>query len=148
MNRYDAVLSVIETELAKGYEPGKSDCFMLGLRLADALDPGLGLVERYGGSYTTLAGALRVLRRHGFETLRDAFEAHFTSCPPAAAGFGDLVIVAMPARRGRMAEHVGICVGTRFLTKTEAGRSWHGIGEVTAAFRTGPRETAGDDGAC
>ncbi|PLU11878.1 hypothetical protein BMJ30_28640, partial [Sinorhizobium medicae] len=35
------------------------------------------------------------------------------------------------------AEHVGVCLGARFVTKTERGRSDHGLADVIAAFHLG-----------
>lgn len=145
MTRFQIVTAVLDAELAKPYASPESDCFILGLRLADALDPTLGLVEKFGGTYTSLHDAQRVLRRQGFKSLRAAFEAHFEPCAPAAARFGDLVIINIQAGPRRTAEHVGVCLGTRFRTKLETGPAWHTLNEVTAAFRTGPRrpETEG-----
>jgi len=104
-----------------------SDCFFVGCRTADALDPKLLLVEKYVGSYSTLAGAQRALRRRKCKSLAELFARHLTPCAPAQAQLGDLVIINMGD---------GDHVGAQFITKTVSGPSFHGLSECTAAFRT------------
>jgi len=134
-SRFRTVESVLLEELAKPYVYGVADCFMLGCRTADALDPMAGLVDLYQGAYSTLAGAQRALRRRGCKSLAELFARHLDPCAPAEARNGDLAIL----RLADGAEHVAICVGGRFVTKTERGPSWHGVTECIAAFRTGGR---------
>ncbi|WP_048648941.1 DUF6950 family protein [Nitratireductor soli] len=142
MTRFEIATAVIEAELDKAYLPGESDCLFLGLRVADALDPSLGLVERYWRAYTTLAGGHRAMVKAGFKSIEAFLESHLKRCAPAQAQFGDLVILGLPAG-SRRADHVAVCIGTRFATKLETGGSLHMIDEVTAAFRTGaPHEPA------
>lgn len=122
----------LRAELAKLYAYGSADCFLLGCQMADALDMGRGLVSTYGGSYKTLMGAQRALRKRGCKSLVDLFARHMTPCAPAQAALGDLVILDVGG-----AEHVGVCLSsTRFVTKTEAGPAYFGLGSVKAAFRT------------
>lgn len=135
-DRFRIVAETLAREMAKPYGYGwseeASDCFFCGCAVADALDPALGLVERYRGAYSTLAGAQRALLRRGHRSLATLFAEHLTPVAPAMARLGDLAVLSWDG-----AEHVGICLGTRFVAKTERGRVDRGIGDVVAAFRTG-----------
>ncbi|WP_246671795.1 hypothetical protein [Mesorhizobium sp. B2-2-3] len=131
-NRFEIVAETLKAEMAKPYVYGESDCFFLGCRMADALDTTLGLVKKYSGSYTTLAGAQRALRRRKCKSLVQLFARHLEPCAPAEARTGDLVILQVGP-----AEHVGICMATRFVTKTERGRADYDLSACKAAFRLG-----------
>jgi hypothetical protein len=131
-SRFDTVARTLKAELAKPYVYGEADCFFLGCRMADALMPGLDLVAKYSGSYTTLLGAQRALRRRKCTSLVELFARHLEPCAPAEARLGDLVIIHVKG-----AEHVGICLGTRFATKTERGRTDFELADCIAAFRLG-----------
>lgn len=129
--RFEIAQPVIEAELAKPYAYGVADCFMFGCRMADAFDGSRGMVATYGGSYKTLTGAQRALRRRGFTSLVEFFSTHLEQCAPGAAQIGDLAVIQLAD-----GEHVGVCVGLKFITKTERGRSLHDVSAVKAAFRT------------
>lgn len=130
-SRFERAMPVIEAELAKPYRYGTADCFFFGCRIADAM-AGLDLATTYAGTYRTLLGAQRALRKRGHKSLIDLFAAHLQPCAPSQARFGDIVILQLVD-----GEHVGVCVGTRFLTKTEHGRSDHDLSVVKAAFLAG-----------
>ena len=102
MNRFLIVEATLSRELAKPYAYGSADCFFLGLAVADALE-GAVHSSKYAGSYSSLTGAQRALRRRGHKSLVSFFGALFPACAPAAARFGDLVIL----RLSDGAEHVG-----------------------------------------
>ncbi len=130
--RYAVVRALLEAELARPYEYGTADCFLLGCRMADALDPELGIARLYGGAYTTFLGAQRALRKRGFKSLESLFEAHLERCAPARAHPGDLAILGLAD-----GDHVGVCDGNGFVTKTPSGPARFGYGHARAAFRTG-----------
>nr|WP_250811682.1 hypothetical protein [Neorhizobium tomejilense] len=137
MNRFRIVESTLSGELAKPYDYGKperSDCFMMGCAVVDALE-GMALVEKYSGAYRSLAGAQRALRKRGFKSLIDFWIVELGRPPVGAAEarFGDLVILRLMDG----AEHVGVCLGTRFVTKTANGRADHALADVVAAFHIG-----------
>lgn len=134
MNRFRIVEATLERELSTPYAYGRADCFYLGCAMSDALH-GTSLVEKFDGAYRTLPGAQRALRRRGFSSLVDFFAVELGQEPAGAATarFGDLVIL----RLADGAEHVGICLGLRFTTKTEKGRSDHGLSNVIATFYLG-----------
>lgn len=132
-NRFQVVEATLRAELAKPYAYGRSDCFMLGIAMIDALT-GSDLRSIYDGCYSTLSGAQRALRRRGHKTLVTFFAAHLEPVAPATAQIGDVVVIRLSD-----GEHVGICLGVRFVTKTEHGRSSHTLGDCIAAFRVGDR---------
>lgn len=137
MNRFRIVDATLTAELAKPYAygtPEKSDCFMMGLAMVDALE-GTQRAAKYAGAYRTLAGAQRALRRRGHASLVSFFTAELERDPVggASAQLGDLVIL----RLADGAEHVGVCLGARFRTKTPAGRLDCSLADVVAAFRIG-----------
>jgi hypothetical protein len=134
MNRFRTVEALIHAELAKPYAYGEGDCFSLGCALVDALE-GTSLVKKYSKAYRTLAGAQKALRKRGFKSLVDfwAVELGRPSTGAADARFGDLVVL----RLADGAEHVGVCVGSRFITKEPSGRTDHGIADVIACFHIG-----------
>ncbi len=130
MSRFETVQSVLVAELAKPYIYGESDCFFLGCQMADALDPSRGMVGKYRRSYRTLAGAQRALRKRGHKSLTTFFAAHLEPTAPAQAMFGDLAIVVVDG-----GEHVAICLGDRFTSKTASGEVNFRLPDCVAAFR-------------
>lgn len=134
MNRFRVVEATLNAELAKPYSYGTADCFMLGCAMVDALT-GSDTVKKYGGAYKTLAGAQKALRKRKHKSLVTFFAAELEQEPKAAgeARMGDLVIL----RLADGAEHVGICGGPRFITKTPDGRQDHNLSDVIAAFHLG-----------
>lgn len=131
MTRFEKVAAIVERELGKPYVVGKSDCFLMGLRVATALGA-KGIISQYAGRYSTLKGAQRVLRRLGHKSLVTLMEAHLEPCAPAMARIGDIVVLQLGD-----AEHLGVCLGARFMTKTDRGPSYHDMTAVKAAFRAG-----------
>lgn len=131
MSRFRTFEHVVNDEMSKPYQYGVADCFFFGCRIADALDPERQMVKTYAGSYRTLMGAQKALRKRGFVSLVDLFAQHLEPCAPNQAALGDLVILQLAD-----GEHVGACNGMRFITKTERGRSDHDLSAVKAAFRT------------
>lgn len=134
MNRFRIVEATLNAELAKPYAYGTADCFMLGCAMIDALTR-RETAKKYGGAYKTLVGAQKALRKRKHKSLVTFFAAELESDPVGAAEarMGDLVIL----RLADGAEHVGICVGHRFVTKTPDGRQDHSMSEVVAAFHIG-----------
>lgn len=132
MNRFRVVEATLNAELAIPYAYCSADCFHLGCRMIDALT-GSRLVAKYAAAYRTLAGAQRALRRRGHTSLVTLFAEHLQPIPPAEARIGDLVVLVL----ADSAEHCGVCLGGRFVTKTEAGRSDHAMSDCIAAFRVG-----------
>jgi hypothetical protein len=131
MTRFEVASPVINAEMKKPYRYGESDCFFFGCRVADAFDPSRALCEKYAGIYTTLLGAQKALRKRGFERLADLFANHLTPIGPAMAQYGDVAVLSLDG-----ADHVAVCVGSQFMTRTEKGASLYPLSFVSAAFRT------------
>lgn len=132
MTRFEIVSRVIEEEMAKPYEFGSADCFLLGCRVADALDPSRGMTATYSGRYKTQKQAQRLLLKLGHRSLVGLLETHLEPCGPALARMGDIVVVD---RDGE--EHITICsTSTRFIGKIETGRTWFWLDDAVKAFRT------------
>lgn len=77
-------------------EPGRRDCVRLAAYVLRARGhkPQLGR----GGTYTTMAGGYRALRRAGFETLAEALDSlGLPRIPPAAALPCDIIMIPGPA---------------------------------------------------
>lgn len=132
-DRFATVDATLRAELAKPYAYGRGDCFFLGIAMIDALT-GSDLRSTYDRAYSTLLGAQRALRRRGHKALADLFAKHLEPIAPAMAQLGDLVILSLAD-----GDHVGICLGARFVTKTERGREFHPLDACSAAFRIGDR---------
>jgi hypothetical protein len=131
MNRFEIVEATLSAEMAKPYEYGISDCFFLGIAMIDALAR-TNRRSTYAKDYRTILGAQKALRRRGHKSLVTFFETIVEPCAPAAARVGDIVILQLGAH-----EHVGICLGQRFVTKTDHGQSYHNLSDCIAAFRAG-----------
>lgn len=130
--RFEIVSRTVSEEMAKPYIPGTADCFFFGLRAADALNPTLDLAKHYAGSYRSLAGAQRALRKRGHTSLTQLFATHLEPCAPAMARIGDIAVIQLED-----GEHVGVCVGQKFITKTDRGPSFCELSTIKAAFRAG-----------
>jgi hypothetical protein len=131
MSRFETVDATLKAELEKPYAFGIADCFFLGIAMLDALS-GSDNRGKFGKAYRTMAGAQRALRRRGHTSLVQLFETLAEPCAPAAARLGDIVILQLGPH-----EHVGICLGSRFITKTDKGASYHALADCIAAFRAG-----------
>ncbi|MBZ9600761.1 DUF6950 family protein [Phyllobacterium chamaecytisi] len=131
MTRFQIVEATLTAELAKPYEYGIADCFFLGIAMIDALSCS-DLRKKYSKDYRTILGAQKALRKRGHKSLVTFFETIAEPCAPAQARLGDIVILQLGPH-----EHVGICLGTRFVTKTDAGKSYHPLSDCIAAFRAG-----------
>ncbi len=133
MTRYEIMMPVLEAERSKPYVYGESDCFFLGCQMADAFDYTRRMTATYWGSYKTLAGAQKALRKRGHKSLTTFFASHLEQIAPAAAQIGDIVVILVDG-----GEHVGICLGAsgRFETKTASGPAYFRVTDCIAAFRT------------
>lgn len=123
---------VIDEEFAKPYVYGVSDCHILGCRVADAL-AGTELVKLSTGKYDSLAGAQVALKKAGYTSMTNFWEKHLERIPPATATIGDIVVIGGNNPREH---HVGVCLGPRFVSRNERGRTMHELDECVSAFRT------------
>jgi hypothetical protein len=87
----DRLLTVLAEEMAANYEPGQHDCFVMACRTVEALT---GEHPYPGVFYTTDSGAVKALRKRGFDRLGDAMAALFPEREAGYAQRGDLAILA------------------------------------------------------
>jgi len=92
IRRQQAAQAAVYRFKGQPWELGKNDC----VRLAAFVLRRMGHRPQLGkaGSYSTGAGALRALKRAGFDTLADALDAlGLERVPPADARVADIVMV-------------------------------------------------------
>lgn len=128
MSRFLIVRDVLRKELDGEYVFGSGDCFFMGAAVVDALT-GSSLVADHRGSYRTLKGAQRALKKLGYSSLVEYFSERLESKPPALAVVGDIAILDLDG-----SEHVAVCVGPAFVTKTAEGAQTHPLASCKAAF--------------
>lgn len=136
MTRFSTLERVLRNELAKPYDLGRADCFFMGLAVVDELS-GSALRGEYAGAYRTLAGAHRALLKRGHESLSALLAGHLEQIGKARAVIGDIAVLRLPDG----AEHIGVCVGLHFITKTPAGRAAYDLTSVVAAFKVPDQKT-------
>lgn len=85
--------AVIEGALKRPFEWGRHDC---GLFAADAVMSMTGTdhAAAWRGRYRTAIGALRLLRRSGYEDHVACVAAHLAEIHPTLASVGDVAVVA------------------------------------------------------
>ena len=119
--------TVIERHWAAPFRYGRSDCFAFPV---DAIKAVTGETVFDCRQYRTEQGAARLLRRHGFETVADAFASRFETVPVSLAGRGDIGVV----RRAGVTSG-GVFTGLGFLTRGEAGLIAVPRADIDAAFK-------------
>lgn len=130
MTRIAELRKVLDEEFAKPYISGESDCFFLTLRVVDAL-AGTSMVEQHQGKYTSIVDGNKALRKSGYKKLSNVLAEHLPEITPSMATMGDVVVVQV-----RRSQHLGVCLGPRFMVKTMEGRRTYELADVVAAFRT------------
>lgn len=84
--------AALKVFLGQPFQPGKHDCVRLAAFVLRQRGKRPGLAR--GGSYRSMIGAYRALRRAGFETLADALDTMgLQRIPPAAALPCDIIMV-------------------------------------------------------
>lgn len=120
-----------QTEVEKPYVYGATDCVMTALRVADEQNPSRKLFKEYVGSYRTLPGAHKELRRRGFKTLVEFFDSIFlVKVPPLQCRLGDIAVYD-----NQGVQHAAVCLGLRFGVKTETGPIYVPVSEIIAGYR-------------
>lgn len=88
----------------------------------------------YRGRYTTSAGALRVMRREGFENLADLAASMIPEIRPNECRIGDVVAYRTDSRFGYA---LGVVNGERAFVLTEDGMGTRDLLAAERAFRVG-----------
>jgi hypothetical protein len=94
--RRDAAQKTLDRFKGKPFQLGKNDCGRMVAFHLRAIGRPVKVAK--AGSYHSLLGATRALKRLGFASLPDLMDAHFERIPPAAALVGD--VVSMPGMEG------------------------------------------------
>lgn len=119
MSRVRIVTDIITAARAEPYAYGSNDCFFLGLKVIDALQ-GTGHVHAFAGSYTTLLGANRTLRRRGHKSVVTLYAELVEPIAWGSARIGDVAVVDSAG-----VEHVAVHGGQSWLSITAEGpMSW------------------------
>lgn len=128
--RLQVVLHDAET---RKFNPGTYDCFS-GLTSAcvEAII-GEDIAAPYRGQYSTMLGAVRLIKEQGYNDLLDAIAQRFTEVPTAFANHGD--IVAIPDDTGGTGYALGICLGERIAVMHPDGYGTIDRFEAIRAFR-------------
>ncbi|WP_425087764.1 DUF6950 family protein [Stappia sp.] len=129
MTRSATVAAIIKTARVEPYAYGTNDCFFLGLRVIDALQ-GTRHAKAFAGSYRTVIGAHKALRKRGHTSIVTLFAELVSETPWGQARIGDLAVVEVDG-----AEHVAVHGGQSWMSITEAGpRSWP-LSAAKSAFK-------------
>lgn len=106
-----ALRLVVERHMALPSQYGVSDCYVIA---DDAVEAVTG-ARLYPAArrYRTARGGARVLRRHGFLSVEDAFAAALPEIPVALAQRGDIGVV----RQADGALSGGVFIAAGFLTR-------------------------------
>ena len=124
-----ALRLVVEKHLALPTQYGVSDCYVIA---DDAVEAVTGArMFRDARRYRTAKGAARVLRRHGFLTVEDAFADRFAAIPVAQAQRGDIGVI----HQGNGEVSGGVFTGAGFFTRGPGSALVLPISAVTRAFR-------------
>lgn len=129
MTRSATVARIIKTARDDPYAYGGNDCFFLGLRVIDTLQ-GTSHAKAFAGSYRTLRGAHKALRKRGHTSVVTLLAELVPDIPWGRAQIGDLAVVDVDG-----AEHVAVHGGQSWMSITEAGpRSW-ALSAAKSAFK-------------
>ena len=121
--------SVVAKHQALPGQWGVSDCFVLPDDAVEAMTGKRTYPD--ARSYKTEAGAAKVLLRHGFANLGEAFAARFEAISPVEAQRGDIGVIE---RDGQYSGGVFTSIG--FATRPHEGPViFLSLSQVTAAFR-------------
>lgn len=105
---------VVAKHIALPGEWGVSDCYIIP---DDAVEAVTGAVMYPDArSYSSEAGAAKQLRRHGFQTVADAFAGRFPEISPSLAQRGDIGVIE---RDGACSG--GVFTAAGFMTRPHGG---------------------------
>lgn len=90
-----ALSKCIEEALQRPFEWGRHDCALFAADAVLAMT-GVDPAEGWRGRYSTPRGAIRVLRRDGYDDHIAYAEGYLPEVHPARAAMGDIVMVETP----------------------------------------------------
>lgn len=113
---------------------GKHDCAVsLGARMVKAIT-GEDIAAEYRGRYKTAAGALKLLRKHGFDDLESLVASLFPEIPVSFARIGDVVVIPSDDEFGCS---IGVVNGERIFVLREDGLGTVDLLRAKRAFKVG-----------
>ena len=122
----------VEAQRRLPFEPGKHDCALFAANCIQAMTD-VDLAEGYRGKYSTVAGAVRALRKAGYNDLSELGTKHFQELEgPVYAVSGDIAIISSDDFIGW---NVGIVNGERVFVLREDGVGTVSRALITRAFR-------------
>lgn len=145
--RVAAAQKTLDHFKGKPFKFGSRDCARLTSFHCRAMGRPVKAAAR-AGSYHSLSGAVRTLKRLGFETLADLADAHFERIPPAATLPGDLIQIPAEDRNplGCLTVALGNGRVVGFVEGVDGAVVMQPM-EFVAAWRVDPpRATAQDKG--
>lgn len=107
------------------------DCALFAADCVQAMT-GQDLAAAFRGHYTTQAGALRLLSRHGFASLADLAGSMLEEIHPVRAAVGDVAFIADDSPFGGA---LGIVIGEQAAVMHERGVGSLPRSMMTKAFR-------------
>ena len=124
----DRLNSVVAKHQALPSQYGVSDCYLIA---DDGVEAVTG-AQMYADvrTYTTPAGAAKLLRKRNFKNVRAAFAAKFAEIGVLSAQRGDIGVVE---RDGVVSGGLFTAIG--FMTRGEGSVEFLPLSQVTAAFR-------------
>lgn len=115
------------------FDWGRHNCATFCLAAVKAIT-GRNLKRHFPGRYGTEKGALKALRKLGFETLGEAAGSVLPQIHPSQAQIGDLIGFESGDAFGHV---MGVAIGERVLMVTERGLDSRDRAEAVCAFAVG-----------
>lgn len=128
-DRFAIVSEIVNSEISKKYKPGSCDCFITGMKVADAIN-GTGLSDKYRKVYKTRKQSEKYMKDMGFKSLSDLLSTHFDEIAPASMVWGDIGVVVSNGD-----EHIAICCGGTFIVRGIKGREVFALSDVVKGFK-------------
>ena len=92
VRRIDCTTQIVAQYINTSFAWGRHDCVRMAVAHIRRMGHRASLLK--GGTYTSEFGAIKALKRAGFDTLEAALDARFDRIAPAAALPGDLIGLA------------------------------------------------------
>jgi hypothetical protein len=122
-----ALDALVAARMTQPFEWGKQDCCLWAADCVLA-STGIDHATDVRGSYSSAAGALRVLAELG--GIEAVAGRAGEPIPPLAAGVGDIGLIALDDRA-----LLAVCLGAVWLAPTARGLAAHPLPEATQAWR-------------
>jgi hypothetical protein len=122
-----ALDALVAARMTQPFEWGRQDCCLWAADCVQATT-GIDHAADVRGSYSSAAGALRVLAELG--GIEAVAARAGEPIPPLAAGVGDIGLIVLDDRA-----LLAVCLGAVWLAPTARGLAAHALPEATQAWR-------------